>query len=136
MIRQTPFVILSAERGCYADDVNRYRTSQLAEQIAARDHDSAAVLGCYEHGCERSFLLLCEQGEDDVAYSDALRLACRYGQHSVLYVDANRHALLINPKNGAIARSLGQWRRATPEEARARDAYTRATDGAFYVCGG
>lgn len=136
MIRQTPFVILSAERSCYAEDVNQHRTDQLAVQIIARDHDSAPVLGCYENACERSFLLLCEHGEDDAAYSDALRLARRYGQDAVLYVDANRHAVLINPKNGAITRSLGRWRQTTREEARGRGAYTRAADGAFYVCGG
>jgi hypothetical protein len=129
MKTKIPFVLFSAERAGFTDDVNEWRTQSCERQLrrGLPDSDFIYVDGCYKGASETSFLVLLPQGDSSYRFHEVARLAARWGQESILYVDANRSAVLCYlGLNGMIARmeALGEWHEVLPEDARKLTAYT------------
>lgn len=128
-----PFVVISAERETWRDDMNQWRTASLESQIAHRDLAYVRVDGVYKGRAERSFVVFLPA--DRAAYTlEMLRgLARHWGQESILHVDANRGAELLYT-DGRAPTDIGRWESVTAGEAANADGYTYSPDAdAYYI---
>lgn len=136
--QQTPFVLLSAERPNWSDEVNKGRTEFLRHQLIARKAEFLRVDGNYKGRAEASFLVLTPNGTDDAQFTNAVQLARRYGQESILYVASDRSAYLIEiagPEfpQGREVTYVGNWSEIADGAKEQLDAYTESPDGRIWA---
>lgn len=142
MHHATEFVLLSAFRSEFAEDLNIARHAQLLTQLLARDFGAKTVTGAYKGVSELSLCVPITGGEDGDDFAELLSLARRYGQESILHVSSQRHAALIHVaaywETGGCegVQGLGLWRQVSQPDAHSRDAYTYDPgEGAYYAAG-
>lgn len=130
----TPFIVISAERPDWSDEINKWRSDSMLRQLAALPNltkESIIPLrGKYDGIEERSFLVFLPSGENHPHFYDLIRLARRWGQESVLYVDANSQASFIRP--GAAGNKwvpAGRWESS---DGRPVSDYSQTSDGRYW----
>lgn len=114
------FYLISAYRKEYTtqENVTRHQTLLNALQQDAETNDTLAPIDCIE--CGKSNLK--QSIQTWASESSLIGMANEFEQESILRVD-NGRATLIYLADGR-EESIGQWRPASAEEARARDSYT------------
>jgi hypothetical protein len=126
----TPFSVVTAERGERTPEENVAHTTQLRNQLKASGLQPQPTEGVYQGGTpEKGFAV---KTPTDQSKTLVEKLAAKHDQESVLHVDKDRNGVFKYMADGR-EEPMGKFEATSPEDAQKQISYTRDANGQHYV---
>jgi hypothetical protein len=126
----TPFSVVTAERGERTPEENVAHTTQLRNQLKASGLQPQPTEGVYQGGTpEKGFAV---KTPTDQSKTLVEKLAAKHDQESVLHVDKDRNGVFKYMADGR-EEPIGKFEATSPEDAQKQISYTRDANGQHYV---